>query len=159
MASIFKPKRSNVVGRVPTTADLVEGEIGINIPDSKIYINTGGVISVIADSAAGGAGYQLLTDADNGDLLQANKRYVIDSSAAPCNFTMPTALLTPGTFIEFADLTGFWNINTVTINNDGVGLYDALGNLDEFPLYLDTAFGGIKIVFDGTNWRIIQVYR
>jgi len=159
MASIFKPKRSNVVGRVPTTADLVEGEIGINIPDSKIYINTAGVISVIADSAAGGAGYQLLTDADNGDLLQANKRYVIDSSAAPCNFTMPTALLTPGTFIEFADLTGFWNINTVTINNDGVGLYDAIGNLDEFPLYLDTAFGGIKIVFDGTNWRIIQVYR
>ncbi len=46
MASIFKPKRSNVVGRVPTTADLVEGEIGVNIPDSKIYINTGGVISV-----------------------------------------------------------------------------------------------------------------
>ena len=80
MASIFKPKRSNVVGRVPTTADLVEGEIGINIPDSKIYINTGGVISVIADSAAGGAGYQLLTIADNGDLLQANKRYTIDSS-------------------------------------------------------------------------------
>jgi len=157
MASIFKPKRSNVVGRVPTAADLVEGEIGINIPDSKIYINTGGVVSVVADSAAGGAGYQLLTIDDNGDLLQANKRYTIDSSGGPLNFTMPTALLTPGTFLEFVDLTGYWNINTVTINNAGIGLYDALGNLDEFPLYLDLAYGGLKIVYDGTNWRMVSV--
>ena len=157
MASIFKPKRSNVVGRVPTPADLVEGEIGINIPDSKIYINTGGVVSVVADSAAGGAGYQLLTIDDNGDLLQANKRYTIDSSGGPLNFTMPTALLTPGTFLEFVDLTGYWNINTVTINNAGIGLYDALGNLDEFPLYLDMAYGGLKIIYDGTNWRMVSV--
>jgi hypothetical protein len=157
MASIFKPKRSTVVGRVPTVADLVEGEIGINIPDSKIYINTGGVISVIADSAAGGAGYQLLTIADTGDLLQANKRYVIDSSGGTCNFTMPTALLTPGTFLEFVDYNGFWNINTVTINNPGVGLYDVYGNLDEFPLYLDMAYSGMKIIYDGTNWRMASV--
>ena len=157
MASIFKPKRSNVVGRVPTVTDLVEGEIGVNIPDSKIYINTGGVISVIADSAAGGAGYQALTIADNGDLLQANKRYVIDSSGGPLNFTMPTALLTAGTYIEFVDLTGFWNINTVTINNTGATLYDALVNIGEFPLYLDMAWSGLKIVYDGAIWRMVAL--
>ena len=157
MASIFKPKRSTVVGRVPTVADLVEGEIGINIPDAKVYINNGGSIEVIADSAAGGAGYQLLTIADNGDLLQANKRYTIDSSGGPLSFPMPTALLTAGAFIEFVDLTGYWNINTVTINNAGVGLYDVHGNLDEFPLYLDMAFSGMKIVYDGTNWRMVSV--
>lgn len=157
MASIFKPKRSNVVGRVPTTSDLVEGEIGVNIPDSKIYINTGGVISVIADSAAGGAGYQVLTIDDNGDTLQANKRYSLDSSGGPLTFEMPTALLTSGTFIEFVDLTGYLNINTVTITNPGVGLYDALGNLDEFPLYLDMAYAGLKIVYDGTNWRMVAL--
>ena len=94
---------------------------------------------------------------DNGDLLQANKRYTIDSSGGPLNFTMPTALLTPGTFLEFVDLTGYWNINTVTINNAGIGLYDALGNLDEFPLYLDMAYGGLKIIYDGTNWRMVSV--
>jgi hypothetical protein len=157
MASIFKPKRSSVVGRVPTTADLVDGEIGINIPDSKIYINTGGVISVIADSAAGGAGYQVLTIDDSGDLLQANKRYVVDSSGGALNFTMPSALLSAGTFLEFVDLTGYWNINTVTINSPGVGLYDAQGNLDEFPLYLDLAFSGLKIVYDGANWRMVAL--
>ena len=109
MASIFKPKRSTVVGRVPTVADLVEGEIGINIPDAKVYINNGGSIEVIADSAAGGAGYTLVT-AD--ELLQANKRYVVDTSGGPITLTMPTALLTAGTFIEFVDYNGFWNINT-----------------------------------------------
>jgi len=154
MASIFKPKRSNVVGRVPTTADLIDGEIGVNIPDSKIYINTGGVISVIADSAAGGAGYTVLT-AD--EVLQANKRYAVDSSSGPLTLTMPTALLTAGTFIEFVDLTGYWNINNVTVTNPGIGLYDALGNLDEFPLYLDMAYSGLKIVYDGTNWRMVAL--
>ena len=154
MASIFKPKRSTVVGRVPTVADLVEGEIGINIPDAKVYINNGGSIEVIADSAAGGAGYTLVT-AD--ELLQANKRYVVDTSGGPITLTMPTALLTAGTFIEFVDYNGYWNINTVTVNNPGVGLYDVYGNLDEFPLYLDMAYSGMKIIYDGTNWRMASV--
>ena len=154
MASIFKPKRSTVVGRVPTVADLVEGEIGINIPDAKVYINNGGSIEVIADSAAGGAGYTLVT-AD--ELLQANKRYVVDTSGGPITLTMPTALLTAGTFIEFVDYNGYWNINTVTVNNPGVGLYDVYGNLDEFPLYLDMAYSGMKIIYDGTNWRMAAV--
>ena len=154
MASIFKPKRSTVVGRVPTVADLVEGEIGINIPDAKVYINNGGSIEVIADSAAGGAGYTLVT-AD--ELLQANKRYVVDTSGGPITLTMPTSLLTAGTFIEFVDYNGYWNINTVTVNNPGVGLYDVYGNLDEFPLYLDMAYSGMKIIYDGTNWRMASV--
>lgn len=155
MASIFKPKRSNVVGRVPTTSDLTDGEIGVNIPDAKVYINQGGVISVIADAAAAGAGYEVLEFSDSGDTLVANKRYAIDSSAGAPSFTMPTSLLTAGTLIEFVDLTGFWNINTVTINNPGVGLYDVQGNLDEFPLYLDLEWSGLKIVYDGTNWRMV----
>jgi len=154
MASIFKPKRSTVVGRVPTVADLVEGEIGINIPDAKVYINNGGSIEVIADSAAGGAGYTLVT-AD--ELLQANKRYVVDTSGGSITLTMPTALLTAGTFIEFLDYNGYWNINNVTVINPGIGLYDVGGNLDEFPLYLDMAYSGMKIIYDGTNWRMAAV--
>ena len=47
MASIFKPKRSTVLGRVPTTADLVDGEIGVNIPDQKVYINDDGTIKIV----------------------------------------------------------------------------------------------------------------
>ena len=98
-----------------------------------------------------------MTIDDDGDTLQANKRYSLDSSGGAISLVMPTALLTAGTFIEFVDLTGYLNINTVTITNPGVGLYDALGNLDEFPLYLDMAYAGLKIVYDGTNWRMVAL--
>lgn len=35
---IIKPKRSEVSGKTPTTVDLVEYEIAINIPDKKIFV-------------------------------------------------------------------------------------------------------------------------
>jgi len=38
MANIFKPKRSTTAESVPTTVDLADGELAINIPDKKIYI-------------------------------------------------------------------------------------------------------------------------
>ncbi len=41
MANIIKPKRSETLGSVPTTADLATGEIAINIADKKIYIRDG----------------------------------------------------------------------------------------------------------------------
>ena len=155
MASIFKPKRSTVLGRVPTTADLVDGEIGVNIPDQKVYINDNGTIKIIAQAPSGLAAK--FTVIDSSQALQTNKRYIVDSSGGPLTLTMPTALLVAGDAIEFVDYTGFWNINTVTITNPGVGLYDVQANLDEFPLYLDMAFSGMRIVYDGTNWRMIAV--
>jgi len=155
MASIFKPKRSTVLGRVPTTADLVDGEIGVNIPDQKVYINDDGTIKIIAQAPSGLAAK--FTVIDSSQALQTNKRYIVDSSSGSLTLTMPTALLVAGDAIEFVDYSGFWNINTVTVTNPGVGLYDALGNLDEFPLYLDMAYSGMRIVYDGTNWRMIAV--
>jgi hypothetical protein len=155
MASIFKPKRSKVIGRVPTITDLVDGEIGVNIPDQKVYINDAGSIKVIAQSPSGEAAK--FTIINSNQALQTNKRYIVDSSSGPLTLTMPTALVVAGDMIEFVDYTGFWNINNVTVTNTGVGLRDALGNLDEFPLYLDMAYSGMRIVYDGTNWRMIAV--
>ena len=58
MATIIKLKRSTVADRVPTTSDLVDGEVGINIADKKIYVNNGGSIVEVAnmDGAAGNPG-------------------------------------------------------------------------------------------------------
>lgn len=155
MASIFKPKRSKVIGRVPSITDLVDGEIGVNIPDQKVYINDAGSIKVIAQSPSGEAAKFTIVNSDQA--LQTNKRYIVDSSSGPVTLSMPTALVVAGDMIEFVDYTGFWNINNVTVTNPGVGLHDALGNIDEFPLYLDMAYSGMRIVYDGTNWRMIAV--
>lgn len=38
MTSVIKPKRSATPGNVPTTTNLVEGEIAINLPDKKLYV-------------------------------------------------------------------------------------------------------------------------
>lgn len=37
MPNIIKPKRSSVVGKIPTTNDIDIGEIALNMADSKIY--------------------------------------------------------------------------------------------------------------------------
>jgi len=153
MASIFKPKRSKVIGRVPTITDLVDGEIGVNIPDQKVYINDAGSIKIIAQTPSGEAAKFTVIDSDQ--TLQTNKRYIIDTSGGPLTLTMPTALLVAGDALEFMDYNGYWNINNVTVINPGVGLYDVGGNIDEFPLYLDMAYSGMRIVYDGTNWRMI----
>ena len=44
MATVIKLKKSTVADRVPTTSDLVDGEVAINLTDRKIYVNNGGTI-------------------------------------------------------------------------------------------------------------------
>ena len=55
MATVIKLKRTTTADNVPTTSDLVDGEVGINIADQKIYVNNGGTIVEVAN-AEGSAG-------------------------------------------------------------------------------------------------------
>ena len=56
MANIFKPKRSTTASSVPTTGDLVDGELAVNIADQKIYLRNGDSVVEVANAAAGGGG-------------------------------------------------------------------------------------------------------
>jgi len=49
MANIFKPKRSTTPLSVPTTGDLVDGELAVNIPDRKIYVRNGAVVQQLGE--------------------------------------------------------------------------------------------------------------
>ena len=61
MATIIKPKRSEVAASVPTSSDLATGELAINSTDGKMYIkDSGNVIREI-----GGAGAVSLQTATN----------------------------------------------------------------------------------------------
>lgn len=55
MAITLKPRRSNTAGAVPTTAQLVDGELAVNTSDKKIYMRVGGTIVEVGNSA--GSGY------------------------------------------------------------------------------------------------------
>jgi hypothetical protein len=49
MANRFQHKRSTVAGVIPTTGDLANGEIGINLADKKIYTNNGSAIILLSN--------------------------------------------------------------------------------------------------------------
>ena len=60
MPNILLLKRSTVAGRAPVPADLVLGELAVNVTDGKLYLkkSTSGVESIV-DVTAGG-----MTDAE-----------------------------------------------------------------------------------------------
>ena len=55
MATVIKLKRSSTADSVPTTSDLADGEVAINLADKKIYVNNGGTIVEVANASGGGA--------------------------------------------------------------------------------------------------------
>ena len=77
MATVIKLKRSTVASRVPTTSDLVDGEVGINITDKRIYVNNGGTIVQISDNTGGAeiAAHLIPATNDTYDLGSSSKRW------------------------------------------------------------------------------------
>ena len=55
MATVIKLKRSTTADSVPTTSDLADGEVAINIADQKIYVNNGGSIVEVANASGSGS--------------------------------------------------------------------------------------------------------
>ena len=85
MATVIKLKRSTVASRVPTTSDLSDGEVGINITDGKIYVNNGGTIVEVANTIAQNAATKVLERNDvpffkTGDLSTANATFDLKAS-------------------------------------------------------------------------------
>ena len=49
MATVIKLKRTTTAAAVPTTNDLEDGEIAVNITDKKVFVRNGGSIVTIAN--------------------------------------------------------------------------------------------------------------
>jgi hypothetical protein len=54
-STIIKLKRSTTASTVPTTANLEDGEIAVNVTDKKLYVRNGETIIEVANNVAGGA--------------------------------------------------------------------------------------------------------
>lgn len=52
MATPVKLKRTFTVGKVPTTADLQDGEVGVNVPDGKVYVRRASSVVLVAETGA-----------------------------------------------------------------------------------------------------------
>ena len=80
MATVIKLKRTTTASAVPTTSDLADGEIGVNITDQKIYIRSGGSIVELANVSSGAdlgaVGEHILpTTTETYDLGSTSKRF------------------------------------------------------------------------------------
>ena len=53
MATVIKLKRSTTASSVPTTSDLADGEVAVNITDKVVYMRSGGSIVTVANFNSG----------------------------------------------------------------------------------------------------------
>lgn len=78
MASIIKPKRGSTV---PTTANLVDGEIAVNTTDKKIYSNIGGTVYELSPSTlTPPAGSNTQVQFNNNGAFGASANFTFNSS-------------------------------------------------------------------------------
>ncbi len=59
MSTVIKLKRTTTASAVPTTNDLEDGEIAVNITDKKVFVRNGGSIITVANFTADAADIDL----------------------------------------------------------------------------------------------------
>lgn len=66
--AVIKPKRTTTVGKVPTTTDLADGEVALNLADKKLFARNGASVVEIGASTASGPMNSAYTSGATGTL-------------------------------------------------------------------------------------------
>lgn len=125
MSTVIKLKRSTTASAVPTTNDLEDGEIAVNITDKKVFVRNGGSIVTIAnfnDSAVD------LTSISSNLLPSANTTYDLGSSTKRWR-----DLYLSGNTIDLAG---------ATISSDGTGTISISASGATLPLNSNVQIAG-----------------
>ena len=113
MPNIFKPKRSATPNSVPTTSNLDDGELAVNIADQKIYVRSGSSIVTVAD--VGGDGNGILTLAVSGTGLSGSSSFTANqSSNSTFTVTSNATNLNTASAIVARDASGNFSAGTIT---------------------------------------------
>jgi hypothetical protein len=143
MANIIKPKRSSVSGKVPTTSDIVSGEIAINNTDAKIYQNNGTTVVQVGAGKLVALSDVVVTSPTTGQSLAYNGTNWVNSNAGAGDVT-GAASSTDNAITRFDGTTGKAIQNsTVTLDDNGnLANVNAIG-FDTTPGTLPTAAGSM----------------
>lgn len=113
MSTVIKLKRTTTASTIPTTSDLEDGEVAVNVADRKIYVRNGASIVEVANNATAGStdltnvGTNIIPDADEtynlGSLTAAFKDffYAGDIKQQVDIFTSSGGLGSPSTQFAF----------------------------------------------------------
>ena len=127
MANTLLVKRSTVAGRVPTTAQLVAGELAVNVTDGKLYLkkSTSGVESIVDVTTAALSDAELfaklLAQDGPGSGLNADLLDGIQASAF--------AQLTGASFTGAVIAPDFVTTSDLRLKSEITPIPDALGKL------------------------------
>lgn len=125
MSTVIKLKRTTTASAVPTTSDLEDGEIAVNITDKKVFIRNGGSIVTVAnfnDSAVD------LTSISSNLLPATNVTYDLGSSTKRWK-----DLYLSGNTIDLAG---------ATISSDGTGTISISATGATLPLNSNVQIAG-----------------
>jgi hypothetical protein len=144
MPNIIKPKRSTVAAKVPTTSDIVNGEIAINSTDKKIYTNASGTITQVGAGALTALSDVVVTSPTTGQNLQYNGTNWVNSSAGAGDVT-GAASSTDNAITRFDGTTGKVIQNsTVTLDDNGNILNVNSVVLDTTPATVPASVGAMS---------------
>jgi len=113
VSTVIKLKRTTTSSAVPTTVDLEDGEVAVNVADKKIYVRNGASIVEVANNTSAGSidltnvGTNILPDTDEtrniGSLTAAFKDffYAGDIKQQVDIFTNSGGLINPVTQFAF----------------------------------------------------------
>ena len=105
MSTVIKLKRSTTASAVPTTSDLADGEVAINVTDKKVFVRNGASIVTVANFNDGSS--VDLTAVDSNIVPDVTETYDLGSSTKRWN-----ELYLAGSTI---------NLGGSTISSDGTG--------------------------------------
>lgn len=151
MANIIKPKRSNTAAKVPTTTELISGELGVNMADRKVYINNGTAVVQVGAGNLSGLGDVTVTSPTNGQSLKYNSTTTKwENSAAGAGDVVGPASATDNALARFDGATGKLIQNSTATLSDTGNMDTASVKADYFDL--DTAAAAPADAVGRTTW-------
>ena len=143
MPNILLLKRSTVAGRAPVPADLVLGELAVNVTDGKLYLkkSTSGVESIV-DVTAGG-----MTDAELFAKVTAQDGpgSGLDADLLDGAHASAFALLAGATFTGTVTAPNFVSSSDARLKSDIASIPDALAKVQ--------ALTGVTFTMTGSDTR------
>jgi hypothetical protein len=146
MANIIKPKRSSVAGKVPTTSDIVSGEIAINNTDQKIYTNNGSTVVQIGGGKLSALADVAITSPTTNQILKYDGTNWINSTGGGggSGDVVGPASSTDNALVRFDGTTGLLIQNGNITQDDNGNLSNVNGiTFDTTPTSAPTATGSV----------------
>jgi hypothetical protein len=133
---------STTPGAAPTAANLLPGELAINIADGKVfYENSGGTVTQLS----GGVNYVVKTA---NYTTQDKEGVLANTTGGAFTVTLPASPAT-GAQVVVADAGGVWGTNNLTVGRNG----STISNVAQ-DLVCDISGVSVQLVYDGTTWEV-----